>query len=318
MGSRRLRFASTGGEATWFVTLKTEQGRFLLRPSPTVSDRLVGCLSQSLLVYPAEFHAWVALSNHLHMMITCTAERLAELVGHFKAASSVEIGRHLHDWTGGIWRQGYHAQEILDAAAYDHYFSYLASHGAKEFLVDRAEKWPGCHTLDALRGKGPLRGTWIDRTAYHDACARRRKNDPAPDIRDYHQPRTVEPVPPPFWEGLTVEQQRDRVRQILRTVNDQAASERARQNRKPTGSEAILAQDPHTRPDHTDNSPMRTPCLSSRPDALIGWKKAYNDYVAARAAALLTIITDGLKAAVFPPGGVRPWWLRHALADAFP
>ena len=318
MADRRLRFASTHGEATWFVTLKTEQGRFLIRPSPTVNDRLVGCLAQSLRVYPVDFHAWVALSNHIHMIVTCTAERLAEFVGHFKTASSIEIGRHLHDWTGGIWRQGYHAQEILDAAAYDHYFSYLASHGTKEFLVDRSEQWPGSHTLDALRGKGPLRGTWIDRTGYHDACARRRKNDPAPDIRDHHQPRTVDPVPPPFWEDLTTDQQRDRVRQILRTVNERAASERLRQNRTPKGIKAILAEHPHTRPAHTDNSPMRSPCLSSRPGALKRWKNAYNDYVTARALVLLKMASDGIKAAVFPPGGIRPWWLRHALAAAFP
>ena len=318
MTDRRLRFASTGGQATWFVTLKTEQGRLLLRPSPEVNDRLVGCLGQSLRVHEAQFHAWVALSNHIHMIVTCTAERLAELVGHFKSASSVEIGRHLHDWTGGIWRQSYHAQEILDEAAYDHYFSYLASHGAKEFLVDRAEKWPGSHTLDALRGKGPLRGTWIDRTGYHDACARRRKDDPSPDIRDYHHPRTVEPVPPPFWADLTADQQRDRVRQILRTVNDQAATERVRQNRNPKGVKAIVAEHPHTRPDHTDNSPMRSACLTSSPEALIAWKNAYNNYVTARAIVLLKMATDGVKAALFPPEGIRPWWLRHALTAAFP
>ena len=318
MADRRLRFASTGGEATWFVTMKTQQGRFLLRPSPTVNDRLVGCLGQALRVNPASFHAWVVLSNHLHMIVTCTAERLAALVGHFKAAASVEIGRHLHDWTGGIWRQGYHAQEILDGTAYDHYFSYLISHGAKEGLVDRAERWPGCHALDALRGKGPLRGAWIDRTGYHNARARRRANEPAPDIRDFHQPRLVEPVPPPFWEDLTVEQRHDRVRQILRTVNEQAARERIRQNSRVKGVEAILAEDPHTRPDHTDTSPMRTPCLASDPEAVKNWKTAYNDYVAARAIALLKIVTAGLKSAFFPRGGIRPWWLRHALAAAAP
>ena len=181
-------------------------------------------------------------------------------------------------------------------------------------MVSMSSKTP----RSQYRGKGPLRGTWIDRTAYHDACSRRRKHDAIPNIRDFHQPRTVAPVPPPFWQHLTPEEQHDRVDQILRTVNERAAVERVRQNRTVKGIDAIVAEHPHTRPEHTDNSPMRSPCLGSRPDALKNWRKAYNAYITARAIALLKMAADGIKGAIFPPGGIRPWWLRHALAAASP
>jgi hypothetical protein len=61
--------------------------------------------------------------------------------------------------------------------------------------------------------------------------------------------------PLPCWEHLSPEKYRERIAAMVTEIEEDAAAERKGKGVQPLGREAILAQNPHTRPERIKKSP---------------------------------------------------------------
>src|SRR5688572_4945492 len=155
---RGVRFVPEGG-ALVEVTVRTDQSRMLLRPSPVLNEVVLGVLGRAQRRYEVRCCGVVIMSNHWHALLKVDdALQLARFMQYCNANLAREVER-LVDWPSGIWSRRYHAiliseEEEAQAAR----LKYLLAHGVKEFLVGRVSDWPGVHSGKAVLEGKPLKG----------------------------------------------------------------------------------------------------------------------------------------------------------------
>ena len=116
----------------------------MLRPGVVERDLILGVLGRGLALYAqVMLHAFVYLSNHMHMLLSAKdPSQLAPFIGYVNGNVARLIGRR-HGWTGPFWASRAHVIPVLDDASAEGRLRYILSHGVKEGLVPRPEDWPG-------------------------------------------------------------------------------------------------------------------------------------------------------------------------------
>jgi hypothetical protein len=108
----------------------------------------------------------------------------------------------------------------------------------------------------------------------------------------------------PCWAELTPEQYRERITELVEDIEAEARADREARRVEPMGVEAILRQDPHTRPNQTKKSPAPEFHAATKAARQRFWE-AYSAFVAAfREAA--EKLKAGDRTARFPVGSVPP------------
>ncbi|HYX26095.1 MAG TPA: transposase [Thermoanaerobaculia bacterium] len=247
--SRPLRWIPEGGSLVE-VTCRTVHGRLLLLPSEELNEIIIGILARAKQMYEVKICGFAFASNHYHLILRVEdAEQLSSFMCYLNSNLAREAGR-LVDWGEKFWSRRYRSIVISEEeGAQVGRLKYVASHGAKEGLVDSPSEWPGVHCVHALLDGEPLKGYWFDRSQENVARTRREHFD---RLR-YATPESFELDPLPCWQGLTPEQIRARVSSLVNEIEIEAAA--ARQDMPSLGVEAVLAQDPHARPKQPEKSP---------------------------------------------------------------
>src|SRR5436305_7232398 len=219
-------------------------------------------------------------------------------MGYLNSNLAREAGR-LTDWREKFWSRRYRHIVISEEEGIQvGRLKYVVSHGAKEGLVDSPSQWPGVHCVRALLDGAPLAGYWFDRTKENAARTRREDFD---RLR-HATPEILELDPLPCWQGLTPEQIRARVSPLVDDIEIEAAA--ARQGMPSLGADAVLVQDPHSRPKRSKKSPAPRFHAWSR-EARRALYEAYGHFVGAfRDAA--EKLRSGDRAARFPTGSFPP------------
>jgi hypothetical protein len=246
-----VRYAPEGG-CLFEVTCRTQQGRFLFRPSPEFNEIALGVLGRAQRLYPLSICGVTLLSSHYHLLVRAPdAGRLAFFMWYFNTNLAREVVR-LTKWEDKIFSRRYQAIPVSDEeAAQVERLEYLLSNGVKEDLVERVIDWPGVHCARALIEGEPLQGYWFDRTA-ESAADRRGETF---ERYEYATAETVIFEPLPCWSHLPVEEQRRRVASLVQAIDEAAAARREAAGIRPLGIAAVLAQDPLHRPDRIKKSP---------------------------------------------------------------
>jgi len=287
----------------YFITNRTIQARFLMRPSAYVNNLIGGVLARSLDRFDVRLYAFNFLSNHFHCIIDAAEGQLSDFLGYFESNVAREVGRHVR-WRDKFWARRFSAEPILDDVALLRCVRYIFAHGEKEGLVDNAELWPGLTCIPELVHGVTRSFVWYDRTAQFFA-----KQQGAESGEEHFGTRyTLEVTPLPCWQDLDAPGRQAAARQLLEEARTEAAA--ARENKPSLGVEAILSQDPHATPER----PKRTPrpfCHASGREAVAAFKAAYRAVVLAYHEASQRF-RDGFLDAVFPPYTYRPplpyWW----------
>ncbi len=254
---RRLR--NLAAEAVVEVTIRTIQGRFLLRPSDDVHEIVLGILARAQERTGIQLHAFVFMSNHYHLILTIPdGNALAKFECYLNTNLSKELGR-LYGWKHQLWSRRYTAIPILDDLAMVDRLHYLLSHGCKEGLVARPQDWPGPSSLPAMLTGQPLRGFWFDRTAEHP---NRRCGAPI-DKYKYATQYEVQLTPLPCWDHLDTTAYRAKIRALVDQIEHETAETNRTNHHAPAGPAAVLAQDPHAH--HDPTSSPAPPCHTSLP-----------------------------------------------------
>ena len=298
--SRHLRFVPDGG-ALVEVTCRTIQGRLLLRPSLQLNSIVLGVLGRAQARHPVEIVSFTFLSSHYHLLLWVRDVRqLALFMGYFNGNLARKVGR-LIGWTDRIWSRRYQAILVSDeeAAQVDR-LTYTLANGVKENLVARVEEWPGVHSAHALLTGQPVEGIWHDRTLAR--TLRLRRQTPEPGQVEIRQEVILSQLP--CWKHLTPEAYRARVAELIHQIEVTAAAERAKKGVEPLGVETILAQDPETRPESLDRSPVPFIHAATR-KIRKELREAYGWFVAAYREAAEKL-RNGDRNAAFPPGSFPP------------
>jgi hypothetical protein len=178
------------------------------------------------------------------------AKQLSDFMGYLNSNLAREVCL-LADWEDKVWARRYRAIEVSDEPeAQRERLKYILSHGVKEFLVEKALEWPGVHAARALLDGQPLEGLWFDRTQEYGARRRGEEHE-----RDrFTTPETVTLSPLPCWEHLPAEQQKEKIAELVREVEEEAAAQRKATGKPVLGRAAVLKQNPHERPNRPKKS----------------------------------------------------------------
>ena len=291
-----------------FVTVRCTQSRYLLRPSEEVRLRCVGIIERAREHTGCRLHGAVVLSGHMHLLVSSeSARHLADYMEFINGNIAREIGK-LHEWQEHFWGRRYQAALCQDEDSQIDRLGYLLAHGEKEGLVSKAREWPGLHTIRATCDNEAIRGVWIDRTEMY--IASQRSGGEAVDEADFRQPCTLTLHPLPCWEhldhgGRTCQAKRAYLRVIAKLGSGPDA--------RILGVEAVLATNPHDRPDKTNRSPAPL-CHATTKAEREKFRKAYYSFVRAYREGMARLREDLAKKLddYIPRGGIAPGGLRPA------
>lgn len=297
---RRIRHVPPGG-ALVEVTCRTIQGRLLLRPAPALDEILIGTIGRAQRRYGVVIHALYFLSNHYHLLISVqNARQLARFMGFINSKIAREAGR-IYEWKEKFWGDRYHAIPISDEPeAQIGRLCYVLSQGVKEGLVARPQDWPGVHCVEALLEGKSLKGLWYDRTA--EGRARRKGLDY--QTKDFAEEEEIVFTPLPCWAHLPAEEYRQRIAELIRSIEQEAEAERRATGQQPLGPEQIYRQHPHQTPTRSKKSPAPLVHAASRA-VRRRFQEAYRLFLNAYRAASEKL-RAGDRDAVFPEGCFPP------------
>lgn len=245
---RKLRFIPE--ESLVEITCRTIHGRFLLRPGPALNNLIIGVLARGQRATGTRICAFVYLSNHYHLLIRVRdAREMAEFMRYVNSNIAREVAR-LYSWREKVWARRY--TDIVVSHEPEAQFQrlhYLLVQGVKERLVASPLHWPGASSTASLANGTSLRGVWIDRTSQYRAHL---AGAATADYR-FSTVETLELSPLPCLEEEAPARRQALVRRMIRKIVSRSEAERGSQ--RVLGREAVLRQDPFSRPATSKRSP---------------------------------------------------------------
>ena len=282
------------GGRTYLITRRCSERRFFLRPDDDTNNAFWYCLGWAALRHGMLIHAAVAMSNHVHVVLTDPDGRYPVLLRDFLSilarCMNAQRGRWEHFWDANqasvVHLEGEAAQ--LDKLVYT-----LTNPVG---LVEHAHSWPGATALQAILHGGTIVAT-KPRHFFRDCD----------NGGELPETLTVNFTPPPTLANLEREDYARLVEDRVKAVEKQRTAERAAQGKSVLGRRHILDQHWNARP--ADSEPRRqvSPGLACRDKwrriELLQRSKAF---LAAHEAAFQAF-RAGLRA-VFPLG---TWLMRQ-------
>lgn len=232
------------------ITSRTNQGRFLLRPSKKVNDLILGVLGRAQAKYDVDIYAFVFMSNHFHLLMKAdTVEQMSLFVGYLKANIAIEL-RRVQGWDGAFWgRRFTHSGVGTTELDQRERLVYILENGCKEDLVGSPVDWPGVASAKTLvDGESQMFGTWFDRSAedLERRCGRKRL---------FPSDETVRLSPLPFLASQAPVARRAVIRELVRDVETRTAERHRREGSRPIGAKAVECRDPHDRATKPPSTP---------------------------------------------------------------
>jgi putative transposase len=271
--ARRLRFVPPGG-AVMEVMTRTFQRRFLLRPTPEVTEIVLGILGRAQARYQMTIYSFVFLSDHYHMQLRAkSARQLSRFIGYVNSNIAREVGK-IVGWQGAFWDRRYFSMVVSDEEAILlERFKYIISNGCKEGLVASPLDWTGASVATALRqGVWVLKGKWYDRTKQYRASVNGKR-------RVFESSQAVQISPLPCWDHLSHEEIRKRIVDIIREIEDEAAHMHRVKRTVPVGMARVLHRRPHDSPKTESKSSPAPLFLGATREARQLLRDAYNAFV---------------------------------------
>jgi REP element-mobilizing transposase RayT len=283
------------------ITSRTIQGRYLFLPGPQFNDLFLGALGKAQGDCEVAINAVSVLSSHFHLLLVVDdAEQVANFMRNFNSKLALEVNR-LTGWEGTVFGRRYDMTVVTDEElAQAGTLKYVLAQSVKEQLVERAEDWPGVHSLPALLEGEPLTGHWFNRSQEHGARVRGEEYGRL----QYATAETVILSKIPCWAHLSDEEYRQRIASLKEEIEAEAAVVREATGTQVLGVEAILSRDPQYRPENLARSPAPLVHAATRA-ARKAFYEAYSWFVGAfRDAA--EKLRRGDRTAPFPAGCFPP------------
>ncbi len=263
------------------ITQRCLLGFHLLRPSKRLNLLVAGVVARALEKYPVEVIGLAVPSNHYHLIATGTSQEDLSKFMNFVAGNIAREAGKLHGWEGKLWEGRYDCTPITDEEEIQvKRLKYLLSQGCKEGLVSSPTLWPGVHCAKALMNGTGIPGVWVHRTALYKARLRKKGREKIRPI-DFEEDLLLKFSPLPCWAHLAPEDYQQRIRDLVREIEEETAARHREAGTSPLGRRAVLKKDPHYRPKALKTSPAPRVHAATREarkrfmDALRIFLKAY-------------------------------------------
>lgn len=115
-----------------------------------------------------DIFAFVAMSNHVHMVVRTHGKNLAAFMGYFKARVTESIN-YLSGRRGPLFSRRYDAQRILNSRAASGRVAYTIDNPRRAQAVDHHAHWPGLLLCYGLQRSDHPRFEFLARTSWHKA-----------------------------------------------------------------------------------------------------------------------------------------------------
>jgi len=229
----------------------------------------LGALGRALSVYEIMLHAFVYLSNHMHLLLTAASNAaFSGFMCHLNRHTA-DVARETTQWVGTVFGPTHNAAVLDDASAIAQ-LQYILANSVKEGLVDDPRDWPGPSSTTALLDGTSMLGRWTSRTAKGRQSAR--------SVREELYEITLAPLP--SWTELPSDERCRRVGELM--DNAVALARVQRGGRRALGVDQVLAQDPltvHELPDVRRAAPIAhsidPAMLEAHYDARRSWGNRY-------------------------------------------
>lgn len=161
--------------ASYLITRNTSERRYFLRPSKELREAVLYCIADAQSQHPVAIHAFCAMSNHLHVVLTdphaiapLFIQAMNQNIARFVNCS---LGRFGAMWAGGGARPNYcvlpESGDVLDVEIRQADFSrslrgklhkvlYTLTNPVKAGLVSQHHLWPGAISNVAQITKGRI------------------------------------------------------------------------------------------------------------------------------------------------------------------
>lgn len=150
--------------ATYLLTRRCVLRQFLLRPSPETNQIVSYCLAVAAERTGMQLHAFCAMSNHVHAVVTDAEGRLPEFLQHFHrhvaVAMNASLGRTENFWAAAQAS----AVELGDSNDVLEKMAYVIANPTAAGLVRSPQKWPGVISKRLGESKRIKRPTGFFRT----------------------------------------------------------------------------------------------------------------------------------------------------------
>jgi REP element-mobilizing transposase RayT len=283
--------------ATYLITRRCFDRRFLLRPSALVNSVFEYTLAQKATKYGILLHAYCVLSNHFHVVLTDPHGRLPafqrDLASTIARALNASHGRREYFWAPG----SYSAVALPTADTVLDKMAYVLANPVVAGLVRRGAEWPGPWSPPASIGAG---ARLVKRPDHYF-----RKEGPTPPLAPLELP-----CPAGFDSVVAL---RSRLTEELTRREYEVARDLAAKGRSFLGVRKVLAQDPDARPASVEPRRGLKPRVAGRDK----WKRIeaigrLKSFLAAYREAWHAF-KDGARGVLFPEG---TYWMRVTLGVA--
>ncbi len=165
-------------------------------------------LARGVQRFRIKLYGFVAMSNHVHMLVQAPCGNLAEFMAYFNGQMAREVNRFLgrrHQ----LWARRYAAAQVLDEPAELERLLYILANPQKAGIVDTIEQWAGMSSAAFLLKNQSQRFLCFDRTRWCD--------EGQPDeIGPYLSTVELEHDVLPQLRKYTVKERQARLTQMLR------------------------------------------------------------------------------------------------------
>ena len=131
---------------TYFVTRRTVQRTYFLRPSPQLNQIFLYCLACAAERFGVEVHAYCLMSNHMHLIVTDPGTKLPKFMHWLDLFVSKCVNAMLGRW-GAMWEpESYAPITLLGDATIIEKIVYTLNNPVSAGLVRFGAQWPGCRS----------------------------------------------------------------------------------------------------------------------------------------------------------------------------
>lgn len=175
----RLNMALRGQacvQQTEILTRQIADAERYQKPFPQVSyttfsdsiPNIIGSwLARGVQRFQIKLYGFVAMSNHVHMLIQAPYGNFTEFMAYFNSQIAREVNRFLgrrHQ----LWARRYAAAQVLDEPAEIERLLYILTNPQKAGIADRIEQWSGLSSAAFLLKSQRQRFLCFDRTRWYN------------------------------------------------------------------------------------------------------------------------------------------------------
>jgi hypothetical protein len=132
---------------TQMISRRCTQRQMLLRPDPKVDAIYLYCLAEAVQRFGVTLFAFVAMSNHQHLIVRDNLANFPEFLAHFHKmvakAMNALLGRSENFWA----TEQPNAVHLVEAEDRFRKLVYLLANPVADHLVEHASDWPGASSF---------------------------------------------------------------------------------------------------------------------------------------------------------------------------